>query len=540
MKGLEITPSENYLIVNRIEGPGRILYLTPDKYGKNSHLKPNSPVAPAVETNNLFPIFLKLEQLNVLLIGGGNVALEKLSAIVGNAPKTPVRVVGIEISEGLRAFASGYPNVTLLEKAYEASDLEGADVVITAVNDTGISEQIRADARLSGKLINAADKPDLCDFYLGSIVKKGNLKIAISTNGKSPTIAKRLKEVLHEALPDELDDVVQQMQVIRNGLKGDFTDKVNKLNLITRDLAQKNGTEAKNGERKWRKVASGFVFAFFFMFLGYLVLSYVPFRHLMVSLKELPSHIDPIFYWMILAGFLAQLVDGALGMGYGVTCTTILLSLGVSLPVISGSIHTAEMFSSGISGYSHYRFGNVNKKLFRALLIPGVLGAIIGAIILSKVGEEYADYVRPLLAAYTMILGAKILLGVFRKRKPQKVKRVGWLAGAGGFLDSFGGGGWGPLVTSTLISKGRTPKYVIGSVSLTEFFVTLASAVTFFTMLGIGHWQVIAGLILGGVIAAPIAARLIGKLPMRTMFISVGVLVIFWSLRILLKSLGIV
>jgi len=226
-------------------------------------------------------------------------------------------------------------------------------------------------------------------------------------------------------------------------------------------------------------------------------------------------------------------------MGYGVTCTTILLSLGVNLPVISGSIHTAEMFSSGISGYSHYRFGNVNKKLFRALLIPGVLGAIIGAVALSILGVEYADYVRPILAAYTLLLGTRILMSVFKKRKPQKVKRVGWLAGAGGFLDSFGGGGWGPLVTSTLISKGRTPKYVIGSVSLTEFFVTLASAVTFFTMLGISHWQVIAGLILGGVIASPIAARLAGKLPLKTMFIGVGSLVIFWSLRILLKSLGV-
>ena len=126
-----------------------------------------------------------------------------------------------------------------------------------------------------------------------------------------------------------------------------------------------------------------------------------------------------------------------------------------------------------------------------------------------------------------------------RTNKPQKVKRVGWLAGAGGFLDSFGGGGWGPLVTSTLISKGRTPKYVIGSVSLSEFFVTLASAVTFFTMLGISHWQVIAGLIVGGLIAAPIAAKLAGKLPIKTMFIGVGSLVIFWSLRILVKSLGI-
>ena len=149
------------------------------------------------------------------------------------------------------------------------------------------------------------------------------------------------------------------------------------------------------------------------------------------------------------------------------------------------------------------------------------------------------EYVRALLAVYTLLLGIKIIYGVFKKSKPQKVKRVGWLAGAGGFLDSFGGGGWGPLVTSTLISKGRTPKYVIGSVSLTEFFVTLASAITFFTMLGISHWQVIAGLIIGGMIASPIAARLAGKLPLKTMFIAVGALVIFWSLRIILNSLGV-
>ena len=104
------------------------------------------------------------------------------------------------------------------------------------------------------------------------------------------------------------------------------------------------------------------------MFLGYTVISYIPVKDLLITVKDLPRQIDPIFYWMIVAGFAAQLVDGALGMGYGVTCTTILLSLGVNLPVISGSIHTAEMFSSGISGYSHYKFGNVNKKLFKHLI----------------------------------------------------------------------------------------------------------------------------------------------------------------------------
>jgi uncharacterized membrane protein YfcA len=226
-------------------------------------------------------------------------------------------------------------------------------------------------------------------------------------------------------------------------------------------------------------------------------------------------------------------------MGYGVTCTTVLLSIGINLPAISGSIHTAEMFSSGLSGYSHYKFGNVNKKLFKALLIPGIIGAILGAFVLSKFGDEYAKYIRPLLAAYTLFLGVKIISAAFkRNRILKKVKRVGWLAGAGGFLDSFGGGGWGPLVTSTLISKGRTPRYVIGSVSITEFFVTLASAVTFFSLIGISHWQVIIGLIIGGSLGAPLAAKLAGKLPLKTMFILVGSMVIIWSIRLLLKSFG--
>ena len=141
------------------------------------------------------------------------------------------------------------------------------------------------------------------------------------------------------------------------------------------------------------------------------------------------------------------------------------------------------------------------------------------------------------MATYTFILGVRILFNAFKKnKKRKKTKRVGWLAGAGGFLDSFGGGGWGPLVTSTLISKGKTPRYIIGTVSLTEFFVTFASALTFFSVIGISHWQLIAALILGGVLAAPIAAKLAGKLPLKAMFIGVGLMVIIWSLNVLLKT----
>ncbi len=492
------------------------------------------------ETNKLFPVFLKLEQLSLLIVGGGYVGLEKLTAVLHNSPATKINLVAITISEEIRALTDEYPNLQLTQRAYHIDDLLGVDLVIIGVNDRNVSELIRIDAKSKGKLVNVADKPDLCDFYLGSIVKKGNLKIAISTNGKSPTIAKRLKEVFSEALPEQVDDLLNNMQALRGKLNGNLSDKITKLNEVTKVLAKDSGDIRKESEKRWKRIASYSLFAFFFMFVGHLILSYIPFNDILGGLKEMTKDLDANFYWMIGAGFLAQLVDGALGMGYGVTCTIVLLSTGVSLPAISGSIHTAEMFSSGVSGYSHYKFGNVNKKLFKTLLIPGVIGAIGGAYLLATFGNEHAGFIRPLLAVYTLFLGTKILIGAFSKsREPKKVKRVGWLAGAGGFLDSFGGGGWGPLVTSTLISKGRSPRYVIGSVSITEFFVTLASALTFFTILGVSYWQVIVGLIIGGTVAAPIAAKLAGRLPLKIMFISVGVLVIFWSLRILVKALGI-
>ena len=491
------------------------------------------------DSNRLFPVFLKLEELSILIVGGGNVGLEKLLAVIQNSPATRVKLVAIEINDAIRNTAGNHENIRLFQRPYQPADSDDVDVAIIAVNDPAMSRQIRNDAKQKGKLVNVADQPELCDFYLSSVVKKGHLKIAISTNGKSPTIAKRLKETFNELLPDKLDDVLNNMQQIRNSLNGDFAAKVEKLNNVTKILAVSKDIDNKAGEQRWRKIASWCLFAFFFMFIGHLALSYVPFGEILKNTTNLTQQLDHTFYWMILAGFLAQLVDGALGMGYGVTCTTFMLSLGINLPAISGSIHTAEMFSSGISGYSHYKFGNVNKKLFRVLLIPGIIGAVTGAYLLSKLGTEYANYIRPILASYTLFLGAKIILAAFRKNKRStKVKHVGWLAGAGGFLDSFGGGGWGPLVTSTLISKGRTPRFVIGSVSITEFFVTLASALTFFTMIGISHWQVIAGLVIGGMLAAPLAAKLVGRLPLKTMFIAVGSLVIIWSLRILLKAVG--
>jgi uncharacterized membrane protein YfcA len=292
-------------------------------------------------------------------------------------------------------------------------------------------------------------------------------------------------------------------------------------------------------EKKWKKVAYFCLIILSVLFVSIAAYTYLTYDDLIALGRAAYNQLDDKFYLMLAVGFVAQMVDGALGMGYGVVSTTLLLSGGLNPAVISGSIHTAEMFSSGASGFSHYRFGNVNKKLFKTLLIPGVLGAIAGAILLCYAGETFSTYIRPVISVYTLLLGIRILLNAFKeKQKPQKVKRAGWLAGAGGFLDSFGGGGWGPLVTSTLISKGRTPRYVIGSVSLTEFFVTMASAVTFFFILGVSHWQSILGLIFGGVLAAPIAARLVGKLPIKKMFIGVAAIVIISSIRIIWMSVA--
>jgi len=190
--------------------------------------------------NTLFPVFFKLEQLRVLLIGGGNVALEKLQAIVNNAPKTKVTVVAREVFDAFKEEAEKHETISIIVGDYAPHYLDDCDLVIAAVNDIPTSELIRNDAKTKGKLINVADKPELCDFYLGSIVTKGNLKLAISTNGKSPTVAKRLKEVFHELLPDELEEVLDNLQQIRNKLKGDFTNKVHQLNELTKGLISEN------------------------------------------------------------------------------------------------------------------------------------------------------------------------------------------------------------------------------------------------------------------------------------------------------------
>src|ERR1700761_1941203 len=490
--------------------------------------------------NHLFPVFVKLERLRLLVVGGGKVGLEKLQTVLQNSPATSVTLVAPEISEPVRELAAAHANVRLLERAYHHSDLEYADIVIVAVNDRKVSETVARETKELGLLVNVADTPELCDFYLSSIVRQGSLKIAISTNGKSPTIAKRLKEEIGAMIPEEMESVLDNMQTIRQGMNGDFSEKVRKLNDLTAVLIAKQVKPEipVPHKGKWQQVVKWCLLAFCFMILGHALLSLVPVSGIVNFFSELPQRFDVSgFLIMTLAGFLAQMVDGSMGLGYGTISTTFLLAYGVSPAIVSSRVHSARVFSSGVSGYSHHRFGNINKKLFRTIVFPGIIGAILGAS-LAVFGKEYAKWVRIPLSVYTIYLGYYILRKAFVKRNPKdKVRRAGWLASAGGFMDAFAGGGWGTLVTSTLIAKRRNPRYVVGSVCLAEFFVVLASSITFFILLKSIPLVDVAGMILGGVIAAPIAARLVGKLPIKTMFIAVGALVMITSTTTLWKSL---
>ncbi|GAB3323406.1 sulfite exporter TauE/SafE family protein [Larkinella ripae] len=239
--------------------------------------------------------------------------------------------------------------------------------------------------------------------------------------------------------------------------------------------------------------------------------------------------VHPTFWLFVLAGFVAQTIDGALGMAYGISSTSLLLSLGVSPAAASASVHIAEVFTTGASGLSHWKFGNVNKKLFRLLVLPGVAGAILGAYLLSSFD---GNLIKPYISIYLVLMGVLIISKALRKKKAkEKTRLVGPLALLGGFVDAVGGGGWGPVVTSSLIGQGRNPRYTIGSVNLAEFFIAAAGAGTFILMIGTGNWPVTVGLLLGGVLASPFAAYVCGKVNPKVLMIIVGIVIIGLSLR---------
>jgi len=234
------------------------------------------------------------------------------------------------------------------------------------------------------------------------------------------------------------------------------------------------------------------------------------------------------FYWFILIGLGAQLVDGALGMAFGLVSSSVMLSMGLPPAAVSASVHTAEVFTTGASGVSHLAAGNVDRRLFLRLALPGAVGGVVGAYVLTQLP---GDVIRPFIYMYLLVLAIFILLRAAGRMLPaQEVKRVPLLGFVAGLLDASGGGGWGPVATSTLLARGGQARTTIGTVNAAEFVVTLTISATFLLSMGVQHLQIVAGLLIGGMMAAPVAAVLVKRVKERWVLVAVGVLVLGISL----------
>jgi uncharacterized membrane protein YfcA len=242
---------------------------------------------------------------------------------------------------------------------------------------------------------------------------------------------------------------------------------------------------------------------------------------------------------LALVGFAAQLVDGALGMAFGVISTSAMLAMGLPPAQASAVVHTAEIFTTGASAASHIYHRNVDWRLVTRLGIAGVIGAVLGAWILSNVDSSAA---KPFLAVYLFAIGIFILLKAWRLA-PARDAPAAWTAPVGfvaGFLDASGGGGWGPVATSTLVGSGHAPRMAVGSVNTTEFLVTIAAATTFFVELGASPWKELLALVIGGLLAAPLGGWMVKRIPARALMVAVGCLVMGLSAWQLVRWLKLV
>jgi len=251
-----------------------------------------------------------------------------------------------------------------------------------------------------------------------------------------------------------------------------------------------------------------------------------------------PLSFNNDIFIFIAAGFAAQLIDGALGMAYGVSCNSLLLGFGIPPALASASIHTAEVFTTGVSGLSHLLLRNVNRRLLLKIAIPGVIGSAAGAFLISNIFD--GGIIKPVISGYLLLMGVLILRKSLSKAEivPQtRTGKVSFLGLAGGFFDAVGGGGWGPIVTTNLIHRGNTPKQTIGTVNTAEFFVSFVSTGIFIFFLGVQNWQIVLGLIIGGVIASPIGALLAGKIKPKILMTLVGITIITISAITIIKAL---
>ncbi|TAF35736.1 MAG: siroheme synthase [Cytophagales bacterium] len=433
-------------------------------------------------SQKLLPLFFDPKTTRILVLSGEKEALEQAQTLLDLHEDLRFDVLAPSFCKDLEKLAAEQPRITLLKKVLAQEDLAGIDFLLLNNQITEI-EQIK------------------------NLAKSLNLPVGEIENA-------------HFFLSQQSSSRTPNLPVVKAGrhIRRQSTEKL------------RYGRLAFQLSLLFLTFFVGYLFLTFFV--GYGLSHLIRADMLFDTFESVPSE----FWGMLLVGFFAQLVDGAIGLGYGVTCSTSMMLLGIKLPAISGSIHTAEMFSSAISGYSHYRFGNVNKKMLYWLASSGVVGAVSGALLLVYLGNQFENLAYGILAFYTMLIGLRLAAIALRKEiVKKKVKKIAILGFCGGFLDAFGGGGWGPIVSSTLLSKGRKSSYVVGTVSLSEFFVTFSASMVFFSALGISHWHIILGLILGGALAAPLAAKLAGRVPQKVALLFVAFLVMVFSIKAFIK-----
>lgn len=261
-----------------------------------------------------------------------------------------------------------------------------------------------------------------------------------------------------------------------------------------------------------------------------------PLEQIIIFLLNL---IQSEYFWLAVAiGLIAQTIDGALGMAYGLSANSFLLSIGATPAAASGAVHVAEIFTTAGSGVSHIRFKNVDKALLKRIVFPGVIGGVLGVLLITSINSQL---LKPIIASYLLLMGIMILFKackINREKSSKKLKHIKKLALSGGFLDAVGGGGWGPVVTSSLLCQGNNPRKTIGTVNTAEFFVALITGISFILLGAIEHWALIFGLISGGLFASPFAAFLTSRLNTRVLLISVGLLITSLSIITLKNFIG--
>lgn len=494
-----------------------------------------------------FPVFLNPEQLHLLIVGGGKNSVELLRNLTVNNNFASIVITAAEFHPDLLIIAEALPFIKIVNREPDETDFVGKHFIF--INDfcDHHKKDFQKWATQNNTQIYFDNAPEISNFQPGTRVEKGRLKLAFSVPDASPALSHRVQKTLHAIVPEELDDIIGNLTGIQGDSHRTIREKVAVINQFTKEVVRKknyynpyaeleNTTKIVKTAQLKANVYLGIIGGLVFIGLFFLVISQFD---LYPDIRLFLVQDNHIFLWMFLVGFLAEIVAGSMGMGYGVICTTILLMLNVPPPVVSASIHSAESFTTAAGSISHFKLKNINFKLVKRLAPFAITGAIIGALLLTYLGEHFADYVKPVISLYTLYLGINIFRKTIKKRAVNyKTKRSSLpvLGILGGFIDSFAGGGWGPLVTGSLIKDGRTPRYVVGSSTLTKFLLTVTSAVTFLFTIGIHHWHIVLGLLLGGIVTAPFSAMLTSKLPVKKMTIAISILVVIMSLISIAKA----